>query len=164
MEDLEDVSLFHRILHPTDFSSASLAAFDMAIRLAEHHQAELLLLHVVDDPFLVETSGLKKEAAARIERQLNELSERCTCGCQALDIEVGPPAETIVWYAWHRQCDLIVMGTHGRTGMTHAYLGSIAERVIRRATCPVFVVRPSAPDEPPPEKPELTYAPPRMFI
>jgi len=164
MEGRANVALFQRILHPTDFSSASLAAFERAIELAEHHGADLLLLHVVDDPFLVETSGLKRDAATRIERQLHELRQRCRCGCEALAIEIGPPAETIVWYAWQQKCDLIVMGTHGRTGMTHAYLGSIAERVIRRAMCPVFVVRPVAPDEPPPEKPELTYAPPRMFI
>ena len=72
----------------------------------------------------------------------------------------GPPAETIVWYAREHDCDLIVMGTHGRTALKHLLLGSVAEKVVRRAHCPVMTVRHHAADEPVPTEPTNVYAPP----
>jgi nucleotide-binding universal stress UspA family protein len=146
-----------RILVPTDFSATSDAALDAAYLLATSFNAELQLLHVLDDPFL--TEGLAAEAyiteapalrTAMLRDAQERLSRRAVSrhpGLVRIGTEVlfGHGAKTIVEYAAQRSTDAIVMGTHGRTGVAHVLLGSIAERVVRTAPCPVLTVRHAAP-------------------
>jgi nucleotide-binding universal stress UspA family protein len=155
-----------RILVPTDFSATSDAALDAAYLLAASFNAELQLLHVLDDPFL--TEGLAAEAyiaeapalrTAMLRDAQERLSRRAISrrpGLVRIDTEVlfGHGARTIVDYAAQRNADVIVMGTHGRTGVAHVLLGSIAERVVRTASCPVLTVRHTAPPRP---RTELVY-------
>ena len=147
-----------RILVPTDFSETSDGALEYAYQLAEQFGASLQLLHVLDDPFV--TEGLAAEAymteapvlrTAMLRDAQEKLARRAVArkpGALTIDTEVlfGHGAKTIAEYAATTAADLIVMGTHGRTGMAHLLLGSVAERVVRMATCPVFTVRqPKAP-------------------
>ena len=115
----------HRILVPTDFGQASDAALAQARELATALQASLHLVHVLDDAQRADAVATSLEAALGYETVL--LS--------------GPTARTIVEYATDRAFDLIVMGTHGRTGVAHLLLGSVAEQVVRTAPCPVLTVR-----------------------
>jgi nucleotide-binding universal stress UspA family protein len=143
-----------RILVPTDFSDTSDAALDTAFLFAAAFGAELQLLHVLDDPFV--SGGLvpeayMTEAPALRTAMLTEARERLAHRAAAagethpprVDTEVlfGHGAKTIAEYAGQRRADLVVMGTHGRTGVAHVLLGSVAERLVRTAPCPVITVR-----------------------
>lgn len=150
------------ILVPTDFSSTSDAALEYAREVAERFGASLHLLHVLQDPFvngplvseayLTDTPGVRTtildEAKARLAHRLAPLDQKSFAA--HAEVVFGRGADTIVEYAADRGIDLIVMGTHGRTGMAHLLLGSIAERVVRTAHCPVLTVRPH------PERAQLT--------
>jgi nucleotide-binding universal stress UspA family protein len=139
------------ILVPTDFSDTSKAALDYARELARMSGASLHLLHVVQDPFAqlwaVEADGISVrdvlERFVRIaKRQLDETlsdAERNTFRA-TLETRVGSPPQEIVDYAKKTGVDLIVMGTHGRGVIVHALIGSVAERVVRMATCPVLTI------------------------
>ena len=135
-----------RILVPTDFSETSDAALEYARVLARRFGASLHLLHVVDDPFV--TEGLAAEAyiteaptirTAMLEEARARLAHRAA-GCTTTEAIFGRGAVTIVEYAQQVGTDLIVMGTHGRTGLAHLFLGSVAERVVRTAPCAVLTV------------------------
>jgi nucleotide-binding universal stress UspA family protein len=135
-----------RILVPTDFSETSDAALDYARVLAGRFGASLHLLHVLDDPFV--TEGLAAEAyiteapsirTSMLEEARTRLTHRAA-GCATTEAVFGHGAVTIVDYAQQCGADLIVMGTHGRTGLAHLFLGSVAERVVRIAPCPVLTV------------------------
>ena len=79
-------------------------------------------------------------------------------------LHAGPPAEVICWLAQERKCDLIVMGTHGRSGLKHLLLGSVAELVLRNARCPVLTVRDRPANDPQLAEPKvLPLAPPRLM-
>ncbi|MBI3001277.1 MAG: universal stress protein [Deltaproteobacteria bacterium] len=132
-----------RILHPTDFSPASVNALALAVKLAKQHQAELLLVHVLPPPTPIydaesvltpqvesEMSDLKKE----IKKE--NVSVRRLFLKETISID-----KQIVRAAKILRADLIVMGTHGRTGVSKFLTGSVASRVIARAPCPVLVVR-----------------------
>jgi len=143
------------ILVATDFSDSADEALTYALTLADQVGATARLVHVFDDPgaiglysegYVPMPAEVRAEILAEIRRQLT--ARAATAGRTDLPSEVlaGPPARTIVDAARQHQCDLIVMGTHGRHGMAHLLLGSVAERVVRTAACPVLVVRrPSAP-------------------
>ena len=155
-----------RILVPTDFSETADAALDYAALLAERFGATLQLLHVVPDPFL--TEGLTSEAyiaeaptvrTALLQDAQARLAHRALpAGVQKVPIErdvlFGQGAGTIADFAAVRGMDLIVMGTHGRTGLAHLFLGSVAERLVRTAPCPVLTVRRVKAAQP---YPALTY-------
>jgi nucleotide-binding universal stress UspA family protein len=139
-----------RILHATDFSRASGPAFAKALELAKRARARLLLLHVLvpPSPFLgnaLPPSYLELEARARrsADRQLAAAVEKARrAGVRAeAKLIAGGPAEEILRRAslWH--ADLIVIGTHGRSGLGRAFMGSVAERVLQRSTHPVLTVR-----------------------
>ena len=138
------------IVHPTDFSRASEAAFMRAIDLAKRDGAELILVHVLEtlSPFLADGSSvhytqlqasLEAKARLNLERMLVRAKR---AGVPASDVLLeGSPAEKIVRLAKERGASVIVMGTRGRTGFKELLLGSVAERVIGLAPCPVLTVR-----------------------
>jgi nucleotide-binding universal stress UspA family protein len=140
------------ILVPTDFSEPSVDALNYAKDLTTAFKASLHLLHVVQDPLTqpwgLESYGplpvdLLKEIKARAQKGLEESlteAERKTRNVTLVTVE-GAPFSQIVEYAKTHPVDLIVMGTHGRGALAHAILGSVAERVVRFAPCPVLTVR-----------------------
>lgn len=146
------MKLYRRILHPTDFSSASRRAFACAVALARRDRAELLLLHVlspsglfVGDGYVTVETWQRIEAGARrsAESRLNVAlarAKRAGGRASAMIVE-GVPFERIVRTAKTKRVDLIVIGTHGRTGISRLFIGSVAERVVRLAPCPVLTVR-----------------------
>ncbi|MFQ5847343.1 MAG: universal stress protein [Candidatus Methylomirabilales bacterium] len=141
-----------RILWATDLSPVSEGAWHHALTLADVFGAELLLLHVVRPGGLA--GGVETPVplpAGKQERYLESLEDELArrqhvvevLGLRArAKVQVGVPAAVIVAEAEEEQVDLIVMGTRGRTGLSHVLLGSVAEAVIRKAPCPVLAVQP----------------------
>ena len=139
-----------RILCPTDFSEIAEKAVEYAVFLASSHNAELQLLHVVDhlhgfDNYLI-LSMTPHEIAERMEKHANEnLSDVTNQIKETVKTEKavrhGKASVQIIAMAREMKADLIVMGSHGRTGLSHVIIGSVAEAVIRHAYCPVLVVR-----------------------
>ena len=141
------------ILVPVDFSVHAEGAIEFAVTIAQRFGGTVELLHVVEDPFV---SGAW--SAEAFTPNIPELLNQMTAGAQrrldsmtaaAADkgiplttkVVTGEPSHTIVEYANAGAFDLIVMSSHGRTGLTHLFLGSVAERVLRTAPCPVLTVR-----------------------
>jgi universal stress protein A len=141
------------IVCPIDFSPPSRLAFDEACALAEEHGARLLLVHVHHLLMLampempVLPVDVIQRGVAELEKQLARMREvaveRGLKNVETFLVE-GPTWDRIVELARSEACDLIVIGTHGRTGLRHAFLGSVAEKVIRHAPCSVLVVREAA--------------------
>jgi nucleotide-binding universal stress UspA family protein len=146
-------SPFTRVLVPTDFSGLSGAALEYGQALAERCGASLHVLHVVEDPFLVgatsseiyvpDVPALRAELVTEAEARLASLlpggvRDRLRV---TTEVRVGKAAAVIIEVAEEQRCDLIVMGTHGRTGVAHLFLGSVAEKVVRTAPCPVVTIR-----------------------
>jgi nucleotide-binding universal stress UspA family protein len=139
--------MYETILHPTDGSEASMAAADHAIELAAENRAALRFLYVVDASTLAadDFSGVLLENLERSGRAaLEDLVERAeAAGVDAVTaVETGVPHREILADAEDAGADLIVMGTHGRTGLDRFLLGSVSERVVRTADVPVLVVPP----------------------
>jgi nucleotide-binding universal stress UspA family protein len=143
-----------RILVPVDFSTHAEAALQYAIALAGRLDATLHILHVVEDPIATGAWGgetvipnlteLRRELLDDAERRLavyRESASRAQVPVVTV-ARMGLTSHTIVDYAQALDIDLIVMGTHGRTGMAHLFMGSVAERVLREAPCPVLTMRP----------------------
>lgn len=142
---------FRRILHPSDFSRASGAALAKAVELARANRAELLLVHVLS-PVLVPAEtymsvkayeNLWASTRASGQKGLAALAARARkAGVRVKSVLVqGVPHEQIVRVAKTKRADLIVMGTHGRSGLAKFFLGSVAGRVVAAAPCPVLTVR-----------------------
>lgn len=138
-----------RILVPTDFSEPADAALTYALDLASKLGAKVSLVHVFDDPSGIHSgeyfpmpAEMRSEIVADLRRRLAEVVAQHGHSELNPQVLIGPTARSIVEGA--RDADLIVMGTHGRHGVSHLLLGSVAERVVRTATCPVLTVRPSA--------------------
>jgi nucleotide-binding universal stress UspA family protein len=138
------------ILVPIDFSEYANQALDYAIELAQKLQAHLTFLHVIHlTPMAmgeIGASGLvpyleeiETDAQQRMEGIVDRVHQEGLEG--EISIVQGVPFQIIVDMAGNRDVDLIVMGTHGRTGLTHALMGSVAEKVVRLAPCPVLVTR-----------------------
>lgn len=142
-----------RILVPTDFSPTSDLALDYAHEIAHRCGASLHLLHVLEDPFVHgpfasemladETADVRRVILEDARQRLARRARRREGEIEAAGAELmtGRSAETIVTHAREIGADLIVMGTHGRTGLAHLLIGSVAERVFRTAPCPVMTVR-----------------------
>ena len=149
-----------RILAPTDFSRFSGFALEWAANLAEALRAELVLLHVVPEEegkIIEEVIG--EGAAVQIPRGVREnvLTERQKKFREQFNIvlpdylkksikveeilSIGVPFLEIIKTAKEKDVDLIVMGTHGRTGLSHALIGSVAEKVVHHAHCPVLTIK-----------------------
>jgi nucleotide-binding universal stress UspA family protein len=146
------VTITH-ILVPTDFSADANAAFTYAQELARKYDAPVHVLHVVEDPlaagawssdvYTAQIAGLQinlvRDAEQRLRRSVPDDG-----GAVSIEVRTGNAAKQIVEAARETGADLIVMGTRGRTGVAHAIMGSVAERVVRLAPCPVLTLRAEA--------------------
>lgn len=147
------MSLPKRILVPTDFSAPAAAALNYAKTLAEALGASLQVLAVMDDPL----PGIKMPdhvcsipaIRQQIEQETGEHLAKVLAPAERAKFRAeltavwGNPYAKILEFAKDHAIDLIVMGTHGRGAILHALLGSVAERVVRHAACPVLTVRPA---------------------
>jgi nucleotide-binding universal stress UspA family protein len=151
------VPVFEHILVATDFGSSSLRAVRVAAELAAQLTARLTLLHVIQAPAAVhpedapsEERGACEDAECNARRELDafveSLAERAIL-CDGA-IRFGDPAHEIVAYLEESGCELVVVGTHGRAGLSRWLLGSVAERIVRTAPVPVLTVRAASADEP----------------
>lgn len=136
-----------RILAAVDFSETSDKAFDYAISLARVFEAEVVALHVVHDPIVyAPTTGQewRDEYERTIRGKLDELLNRHTCeGVKVKSVlKQGGAWMEIIEYAKAENCDMIVLGTHGHGPVESMLMGSVAEKVVRKAKHPVLVVRP----------------------
>jgi nucleotide-binding universal stress UspA family protein len=144
--------MFKKILVATDLGDVSKQALSSAARLAGEHKASLYVVNVVFDPMTqpwgVEAYGidlpqllenLRRDALAEVTRLVSDIKPPLPI--VQTEVLVGAPATEIVRYAREQAVDLIVVGTHGRGPVGRAFLGSVAERVVREAPCPVMIVR-----------------------
>jgi universal stress protein A len=140
------------ILVPFDFSDGARRALAHAVASARAFNARLTLLHVVHLPYLGTGFGpgeglaLEARLVEEMSSQLGVIADEVRAQGVAANavVRVGHPSSEVVEAARRDDIDFIVMGTHGRTGLMHVLLGSVAERVVRHAPCPVTVVRPRA--------------------
>ena len=142
-----------RILLPTDFSDFSKSSLPWGCEFAEKFGAELHLLHVLQDLIaMVPEPGLAFPPPGDYLRELQDAAERALSQlpdeewCSRVSIvratRQGPPFVEIIRYARENDIDLMILGTHGRSGLAHVLLGSVAERVVRKSPCPVLTIRP----------------------
>jgi len=144
-----------RILYATDLSAGSIYAFRYAVNSAEHHDAKIVMLHVLEKlsstakAIIANTlyeEQAKKLADEKLEGLKNfrdkELQDNPEAIKRVESIEVveGYPAEEILKKADELNCDIVIMGTHGKGIISHTFLGSVAERVLRRIRKPVFII------------------------
>jgi nucleotide-binding universal stress UspA family protein len=147
------VLAIRRILHPTDFSDLSRPAFELACSLARDFGAQLTVLHVSLPPVAGVVEGITvelptgwlEETRARLE-QIKPTDSRVAATHR---LEQGDAVREILRVAGEVKADLIVMGTHGRGGLSRLLMGSTAEGVMRKAPCPVLTVKAPIPAEPP---------------
>jgi universal stress protein A len=143
-----------RILAPIDFSPSSRAALQYAIFLAGKHGAELEVLHVAEPPGYVGPDALAllpvgsvqpsfDQTKAEVQREVEGLLAKAGDRPKTVAVRVdnGEPSDVILRLAGDGGADLIVMGTHGRTGLSRLLIGSVAEAVLRRSSCPVLTIR-----------------------
>ena len=133
------------ILVPVDFSPDAERALDYAIALAQQFQARLTILHIIHIPVTtdVDLSSYYGEMEISAQQGLATYQKQIADAGLTADVAImrGTPFREIVDVATNQQVDLIIMGTHGRTGLQHLLLGSVAERVVRLAPCTVMVTR-----------------------
>jgi nucleotide-binding universal stress UspA family protein len=144
-----------RICCPIDFSDASRAAMEVAADLARRNGASLVLLHAYPVPgytfpdgSVVASPRMMQELADQAKKHLDDWrgdAERLV-GAPRVEVEtaIGEPAAEILSFSERSRQELLVLGTHGRTGLEHALMGSVAERVVRKSRCPVLTVRPGS--------------------
>lgn len=134
-----------KILFPTDFSHASDVAMPLATTLARDTGAKLIIVHVEEPPVAYSGGemyyGLPEPALEHIHRMLHAVVPSDPTVPHEHRLLSGDPAGAIVQLAEEEHVDLIVMGTHGRTGLRRLLMGSVAESVVRRAPCPVVTYR-----------------------
>ncbi len=139
--------IFQRIVVATDFSEASSGAVRLACAIAAEASAQLTVLNVCDVPGYVDTGPIPYDLAtafvataqAHLDALLSPIRKTCP-GARAL-VRIGVPWQEILAVAAESRADLIVIGTHGRRGVAHAVLGSVAEHVVRASPVPVLTVR-----------------------
>jgi len=131
-----------RILFPTDFSDCAERAFSHAAHLAEVLDAELHVLHVIEALDTSQSTEDPEQVAVHMDQHLQGAQETLGLSIEFVEAQVtkASAADGILTYADNQQIDLIVMGTHGRRGMRRLLLGSVAEEVVRVASCPVCTV------------------------
>jgi nucleotide-binding universal stress UspA family protein len=159
---------FRKILHPTDFSEPSGFAFQVACWLARDCGAKLVLVHIVTPPIIAYGEGVMPPIMeANLEegrRKLTRLQPLYSGINVEYRVAQGDPATEILEVAQETKSDVIVMGTHGRTGLGRLLMGSVAEQVVRKASCPVLTVKTPVPRRrpvqgtPAEERPEVLEA------
>jgi nucleotide-binding universal stress UspA family protein len=142
---------FDKILTAIDFSESSDFAFDYALTLARQFQSELTVMHVINEPVDLRGFYVPHISFEQLEKEIEEGAEKMMEKfCQAkmggftgfkTVVVAGIPYEEIIRKAEETGASLIVLGTHGRTGIDHLIFGSTAERVVRSASCPVLTIR-----------------------
>lgn len=142
------------ILVPIDFSKHALVALRHAKAFADLHGANLAFIHVVEDRLhpafynlgVFSVYDVQPDIEERAERQLRKVAEEAGCPADRMTFETRPghAGREIVAYARECEADLIVMSTHGLTGLEHLFMGSVAEKVVRTAPCPVLTIKTSA--------------------
>jgi nucleotide-binding universal stress UspA family protein len=151
--DAEPIAPYERVLVATDGEESASAAADHAIAIAEAFDATLHAVNAVDlteAGGLFDAGGLPKEFVDRLDAEGGEATEAIAARARAAGVSVesavrhGSPSEVILDYAAEADVDLIAMGTHGRTGLDHVLVGSVAERVVRLSDVPVLTVRRAA--------------------
>jgi nucleotide-binding universal stress UspA family protein len=149
----------HTVLHPTDLSDRSEVAFRLACALARDYGARLIVIHVWSPPTPVLGEFVPQPAPeyypAATEEKLSELRPAAPSVRVEYRLEEGEAASTILRVAEESGADLIVMGTHGRTGLRRLLMGSVAEQVLRRARCPVVTTKSPFPETEPVANPAL---------
>lgn len=139
------------ILFPTDFSQGARAAMDYAVSLAQDYKAKLILLYVIQDisiaewyiPSSISAADLVEDMQKSAEKEMEKWGAEAAAQVSVVDrlVTRGVPFVEIIATAKAKNADLIVIGTHGRTGIDHMLFGSTAEKVVRKSTCPVLTVR-----------------------
>ena len=142
---------FEKILTAIDFSESSDFAFEYALTLARQFQAELTIMHVINEPVDLRGFYVPHISFEQLEKEIEEGAEKMMekfCQTKMGDftryttaVVAGIPYEEILRKAEETGASLIVLGTHGRTGIDHLIFGSTAERVVRSAACPVLTIR-----------------------
>ncbi len=141
---------FKKILCPIDYSDCSAMALRYAAGLALKDSGRLYLMHTIDKriydyggPIYEVQPSPDEETITRLKEKLAESVPKEIRGDIEVEtiVSVGIPAQEIVNAAHEKEVDIIVMGTHGRTGVAHVVMGSVAENVTRKALCPVLTVR-----------------------
>ncbi len=148
--------MIDKILYPTDFSKHSLVALPFAADLSRRYQAEMHVLHAVEAPYeflmedgyvmplvttySVEVDQLQKSAEQRLDRFVHENLPEIEDAVKKI-VVVGKAFAEIVLYAREQAISLIVLGTHGHSALTSMLMGNVAEKVVRKAPCPVLTVR-----------------------
>ena len=150
------MAIFNHIIVPTDFSETSQHALDIAIEIARESGGELTVMHTTEVPVYAYSdmayapvdllSPIAKVAEERLRALVESVRQRHP-GARGV-LKVGVPWEQIMASVAEVQADLIVMGTHGRRGVAHALLGSVAEKVVRVSQVPVLTVRTALPASP----------------
>jgi nucleotide-binding universal stress UspA family protein len=144
----------HHILVPTDFSEPAREATDYALGLARAFGASVTLFHVIEDPVVyVPALGGYMPQPKEFEDFSDVALAEWVVAEDAPGVTIhrewkhGHPVSSILEFAIEHGCDMIVMGTHGRGALSHLLIGSIAERIVRKAKCPVLTVRPTCAHE-----------------
>ncbi len=139
------------ILHPTDFSDRSEHAFKLACALARDYGARLVILYVEHATIIAYGEGVVPPNPELLAEEMKESLDRLTVPDPIIRVErrleEGEPVTEILRVARESAADLIVMGTHGRTGLARLLMGSVADQVVRRAPCPVVTVKMPFPSE-----------------
>jgi nucleotide-binding universal stress UspA family protein len=135
----------HKILHPTDFSDSAKPAFELACALARDYRATLVLVHVVPPTHVFAPDGIAVPFPIQDEYDAQATLARMHPADPEVTVEYhvrdGDPIAQILKIATDDAIDVIVMGTHGASGLTRLLVGSVAESVMRKAPCPVLTVR-----------------------
>ena len=136
-----------RILCPVDFDHNSIAALKIAKQLAQENRAKLYVTHIVPPvaPLVISAPAIARRSEEQSRTLLADLDRDELVGIDhETALRFGHPADEVIAAAGEFKTDLIVMATHGRTGVTHLVLGSVAEKVVREAPCLVLTVNPNA--------------------
>ena len=137
-----------KILFPTDFSTTGQTALEMATSLARDRGAKLVIVHVEEPPVAYGGGelyyGVMEPDRQELQKMLSEVVPTDPAVGYEHHLMLGTPASAIVQLAEREHCDLIVMPTHGRTGLMRMLMGSVAEEVVRKAKCPVLTVKAAA--------------------
>jgi universal stress protein A len=146
-----------KIVVPTDTSKTAMKALQYALEIGKLQNATIYMLHVVDDRFMgymtlsdeptEDYPSIQSKMKVHMEEELKEIIENNKGENVSFELKVvsGKPCDEIINYSEEVDADLIILGTHGLTGLQRMLIGSVAERVVRRASRPVLVVRPSDP-------------------